>query len=125
MAAAQQKEIESKSDTTQAIGNQSTIRKPSVNNAKNGRPQQQIPPATSTVTSLPPASSSFISNRLDIPSQLNEQGEEEDLYNCILPDDVLVELLADRMQVCVIILFLFFLCLNIYCKSDLQRRFAL
>ena len=98
LAVAQQKESESKSDTTQAIANQSNVRKPSVNNAKGGRPQQ-IQPTTSTVPSQPSSTNSFVSKRLDIQPQLNEQGEEEDLYNCILPDDVLVELLADRMQV--------------------------
>ena len=47
----------------------------------------------------PPAAPSFIldSKPIEIKCMVNDVDEE--YYNCVLPDDVLVELLADRMQV--------------------------
>ena len=99
IAMAQQKENEAKAET-QSVAN---VRKPSVLNNKSGsRPQQvqQTASQGSGGVGPPSVTSSFVSKRLDnIPTQFNEQGEEEELYSCILPDDVLVELLADRMQV--------------------------
>lgn len=96
-ALALQKENEAKTDAQAVL--QQTVRKPSMmTNPKGGR-QQNVQQAPSSTVSTPPHIPSFVSKRLDLPSQLNENGEEEDFYNCVLPDDVLVELLADRLQV--------------------------
>jgi len=97
-AASLQANADAKSDT-QSV-NQSSVRKPSVlTGQKGGRQQQQQ--AQQPQVASPPAqrSDSFVSKKLELPPQLNENGEEEEFYNCVLPDDVLVELLADRMQV--------------------------
>ena len=95
--AALQSNTESKTDTTTQPG----VRKPSVLPGPKGARQQAIAQQTSAAVTSPPAqqSGSFTSKKLDIPSKVNENGEEEEYYSCILPDDVLVELIADRLQV--------------------------
>ena len=41
--------------------------------------------------------STFISKKLDITC--GPDGVEDEFYNCILPEDILVELLSERMKV--------------------------
>lgn len=43
---------------------------------------------------------SFLSKKIDVTYALDDGNNPDDeYYTCVLPDDVLVELLADRLQV--------------------------
>lgn len=58
--------------------------------------QQQV----ATVLSPPHLSTgSFISKKLEISYSVDGDNPDDEYYTCVLPDDVLVELLADRLQV--------------------------
>ncbi|XP_057292027.1 hydrocephalus-inducing protein-like [Hydractinia symbiolongicarpus] len=71
-------------------GRKSSMLPPTKNNKLNSHP-----PA---VSPQPPPAVAFLSKKLDV-SVTVESSEEEEYYSCVLPDDLLVELLADRMQV--------------------------
>lgn len=71
-------------------GRKSSMLPPTKNNKLNSQP-----PA---VSPQPPPAVAYLSKKLDV-SVTVESSEEEEYYSCVLPDDLLVELLADRMQV--------------------------
>ena len=44
-------------------------------------------------------STSYISKKLDIKCNLERFDNDEEFYSCVMPDELLVELLAERFQV--------------------------
>ena len=88
------------SGTASAIGVQSTIKEsrratnffgPKGSQvSKNQQPAQPSPPASPPIAEQPP-------RRLSVSASV---AGEDGMYSCILPEDLLVEILAERMQVC-------------------------
>lgn len=57
--------------------------------SKNQQPAQMSPPTSPSIVEQPP-------RRLSVSASV---AGEDGMYSCVLPDDLLVELLAERMQV--------------------------